>query len=276
MPLGNNSYNKVNRNQEDYSPSVYSPTKFVNGRSEVDKSTLSIAFWKGMLKISISPIIENGDGSVKYDKENTFSVYLTPNKARLFYHYVVDYYEKYKNNDEDIPMNIGVNTGASLVYITNGTEEFAGKTGLYIVIKGIDEQGNITSSIAYEFSVDTSQYFGVMNYRGDKNFSKDYTYTNSVEIESFINIIKNYLDSSGGSYGASAMDAVFRTLNTISGRLISIQDNLGIDSNASYGSKKRANNNSYFANNGNGSSSSSGSASSSDHIDSYDAIIEDM
>ena len=134
MPLGNNSYNKGNSNgkKNDFSPTTYSSVKISNFDSGVDPSSVSFSFWKGMLRITITPIKKSADGGYNFDKDNATEVYLTPTRAALFLNYL-----KLFRKDPNAYVNVGVTAGNSIIYVTNGAEEFDEQdgNGLFLIIK---------------------------------------------------------------------------------------------------------------------------------------------
>ena len=121
MPLGNNSYNKGNSNgkKNEFYPTTYSNIRISNFDSTVDPTSISFAFWKGMLKIVITPIKKAADGGYNFDKDNSVEVYLTPTRAALFLNYL-----KVFRKDPNAYVNAGIAAGNSIIYVTNGAEEF--------------------------------------------------------------------------------------------------------------------------------------------------------
>lgn len=283
MPLGNNSYNSTNssKSSSDYSPVTFSPVRFSNTDSETDRTAINFAFWKGMLKLSIIPLIISADKSVKQDKENSVDIFFSPTKARLFVYYL----ERFKNTmssmdvgSNSIFTNVGVSAKSSVIYITTGEEEFGSdRKGLYIVIKGINDVGEVTSSIAYQFKASNSIYFGIVDYRGGLDFSKNFDYTPMVEFDTFISVFKNYINNVGGAIAASVVDATKYTFNTITSKLTSIQENLGIDTSSSYKSGYKKANNSFFSKtDGNGTNTSSTGSGKVEEVSNYEELIADL
>ena len=74
-----------NKPKEVYQPEVYSNYKFYNSKSSVDKTGLTFTFWKGLLKVTITPFKSAVQGEKnELDKDMALSIYLTPHKAMLF------------------------------------------------------------------------------------------------------------------------------------------------------------------------------------------------
>ena len=274
MAFGN--YNSGSSKKEVYSPTVYSPVRFYNTEQEsVDKTTMSFSYWKGLLKITINPVKVSQGSPNEIDRDNNSTIYLSPMKALLLYKY-----GKMFLSDTNKYINIGVPTHKGIIYLTNGKKEFGlTRDQMIVVIKTIDsDSGNITSEYAYEFN---SEYnFGVSNWTGGSDFNKDYSYSNSIEFEMFLSVLKTYVDSSSYAYAASVADAMKIESNRNYNSFKAIQEKLGISS----GNKgSNYSNKSYFNNNNNGNSNSqfnnnnmnSSNSSSPDNID-YEDLINDI
>lgn len=273
MAFGN--YNSGNK-KEVYSPTVYSPVRFYNTEQEsVDKTTMSFSYWKGLLKITINPVKVSQGSPNEIDKDNNSTIYLSPMKALLLYKY-----GKMFLNDPNKYINIGVPTNKGIIYFTNGKQEFGlTRDTMIVVVKTIDsDSGNITSEYAYEFN---SEYnFGVSNWTGGSDFVKDYSYSNSIELEMFLSVLKTYSDSSSYAYAASVADAMKNESNRNYNSFKAIQEKLGISS----GNKSSSyNNNKSYFNNNNGNSNNQfnnnnmnySNSSSPDNID-YEDLINDI
>lgn len=273
MPLGNNSYNKGNSNgkKNDFSPTTYSSVKISNFDSGVDPSSVSFSFWKGMLRITITPIKKSADGGYNFDKDNSTEVYLTPTRAALFLNYL-----KLFRKDPNAYVNVGVTAGNSIIYVTNGAEEFDDQdgNGLFLIIKNLDDKGNIDSEIAYQFrTTPDKDNFGILNYKGGTDFSKDYEYTKFLDYDIFTNTVAQYVNGNSSAVAATVVDATRFSFNSIISKLTSIQENLGIDTGSGY--KRKSNASTFFSNNGNESSSSSIHGSDKiEEVDDYNDLID--
>lgn len=273
MSLGNNSYNKSSSNgkKTEYYPTTYSSIKLNNYDSVVDPTSLSFAFWKGMLKIAITPIKKGSDGSTIFDKDNSIEVYLTPTRAGLFYEYLQAF-----RKDPTAYINVGIPAGSSIVYVTTGEKEFdeANDNCLFLVVKSIDDTGNIVSEIAYQFKTTPDvNNFGIVNYNGGTDFTKNYDYTRFLEFDIFMRTVKQYIDSISGAVAATVVDATRFSFNSAIGKLTTIQENLGIDTSSS-GYKRKSNSSAFFSNNGNEeSSSSSNNSDKVEEVDNYEDLI---
>lgn len=276
MPLGNNSYNKGNSNgkKNEFYPTTYSNIRISNFDSAVDPTSISFAFWKGMLKIVITPIKKAADGGYNFDKDNSVEVYLTPTRAALFLNYL-----KVFRKDPNAYVNAGIAAGNSIIYVTNGAEEFEDQdgNGLFLVVKGLDDKGNIDSEIAYQFrTTPDKDNFGIVNYKGGTDFTKDYGFTKFLDLDIFINTINQYVNSNSSAVASTVIDATRFSFNSIISKLTTIQENLGIDTGSGY--KRKSNVSAFISNNGNETSSLSSIKNSDkiEEVDDYSDLIDDM
>jgi len=276
MPLGNNSYNKGNSNgkKNDFSPTTYSNIRISNFDSTVDPTSVSFSFWKGMLRITITPIKKGADGGYSFDKDNSIEVYLTPTRAALFLNYLRQF-----RKDPNAYVNVGVTAGNSIIYVTNGAEEFEGQdgNGLFLIVKSLDEKGNIDSEIGYQFKTTPDKdNFGIIDYKGGTDFTKDYEYTKFLDYDIFTNTIAQYVNGNSSAVAATVVDATRFSFNSIISKLTSIQENLGIDTGSGY--KRKSNASAFFSNNGNESTSSSFGRNSDkiEEVEDYQDLIMDV
>jgi hypothetical protein len=265
MALGNYNNNGKSDKKKDYSPVTYSGVRFFNSDSAVDPSSMSFSFWKGLLKIAIIPV-KKVEGSVpEYDKDNELAIYLTPLKAALMHRYM-------KTIDINKVTNFGVATNKGIIYITNGKEEFNVKEDgkIFCVLKLIDENGAVTSAIAYEFF---TNYFGIKDYTGGTNFTKDFSFSNNLEYEMFIELFKNYVSSSNYAYAATVVECSKFDMSRLNTKIGTIQEKLGIENKY----KSNPGNKSFFNNNGNVSNSiPEPSSDKKESYDNYSELINSM
>lgn len=268
MSLG--TYNNPTGKKNDYSPVTYSSVKFFNSESSIDPSAMSFSYWKGLLKISITPV-KTGEGSApEIDKENSIDIYLTPIKAHMFLNYI----KLWKTNLDEYD-NVGVSTNKGIIYLTNGIKEF-GTSGdrLFIVIKILDQNtGLVKSAIAYEFS--STQYYGIINFMDSNNYSKDTSFANDAELNMFMIVLKTYVDASTDAVASTVIDNMKYDVSRLTTRISTIQEKLGIEVKNG-GNNKGYRSSSYFDRDGGGStSSSSATRSSAEQVD-YNDFINDI
>lgn len=273
MAFGNYNNPTVNT-KKDSSPTTYSNVRFSNPESAIDPSSITFSYWKGLLRLEITPMKKNADDSYNYDRDNSVSVFFSPTKAFMFYQQMLAF-----RQNPDAYMNIGINTKSAVIYLTNGVNEFGeANKGIFLVVKTVNEHGEITSAIAYQFKTTSNDYYGIVNYAGGSNFSKNFDFTTTLEMDMLIRVFDNYLDAIGGAYAATVVDATRFTSNSIIGRVNAIHDKLGIEYTG--GSKKHTSNaSSFFNNNGNDGYSLPESATNSSKIeeyDNYDSLADDL
>lgn len=261
MSLG--AYNN-NIKKKDYSPVTYSPVKLFNSQTKVDPSALNFAFWKGLLRISITPLKNKSEGSVaELDKDNSIDIYLGPSKAKLF----LQYMEEFRKSPDKFT-NVGVGTNKGIIYLTNGKDEFNTES-LFLVIKLIDfENGSVLSCIAYEFNND---YFGITNYVDGTTFDKNYDYSKYLELDMLIDVLTSYVNSCNYAIASSIIDANKYEMSRLNTKIASIQEKLGIDINkkSSY-----SNNQSYW--NNNGTSTTTSSSSNTEQYENLNQLVDDI
>jgi hypothetical protein len=215
MAFGSYSNNK-NANKP-YEPDVRCPIRFNNTESTVDKTCLTFGYWKQMLKITISPMKENNGDEISFDFDNGISVYLNSVKARMLAN-EIDLFilnpDKYTGS--------GLVTGQGVITISNGSE--FGVTHPVLVIRKLDDAGNVISSFAYEFKHD--YYYSIRNYSGGKEFSKETELYNMVEVDQMRSVLEEYTKAMSYAVAYSVVDAnkfsndrTYKTLNSIAEKL---------------------------------------------------------
>lgn len=276
MAFGSN-YNNTNMNtKKDSSPTTYSNVRLSNPTSSVDPSSVTFSYWKGLLRLEVTPMKLNADSTYNYDRDNSVSVFLSPTKAFMFYQQMLAF-----RQNPDAYVNIGINTKSAVMYLTNGVSEFGeDNKGIFLVIKSVNEHGEVTSAIAYQFKTSSNDYYGIVNYVGGSNFSKNYDFAATIELDILIRVFDNYIDAIGGAYAATVVDASRFSTNTIIGRINAIHDKLGIEYSGSGNKRRGSNASEFFNNNGNngGYSLPEGTASSSkvEEYDDYSILADDM
>ena len=239
MALGNYDNNK----KEQYMPVYYS--SYNTGNAEgIDPSALSYSYYNRMLKLSISPVkMSNGD-KVSYDHENAAVVWLTHTKARLLRDEIL----KVLNGEIS---NGGVPTGTEgLVRFIDGKE--LGVNGYCLVINKVNENGEVTSSYAYEFKM--KHHYAIENY-DPKDSSHKKVYNHNLEIQQLLDLLESYYIAMTGAVAYSVMDANRFTTNSNNTKIDLIMSKMGIEYKP--GTTSRASSGSSFFDNNRSSSSDS-------------------
>lgn len=259
--MNNNSYQK--KDNEVYTPEVFSAYRFFNSNSEIDNTAISISYWNSLLKISIMPIIVKEGSNNKIDTENHVDIYLSVPKAKMLLNCIRQF-----RQDPDKYMNIGVNTNKGLIYIANGANMF-GKGGTLLVINIIDnESGAKISEAAYEFN---REYYAIVDYNGGSDFSKDKSYAENIELDMLESVLEQYVFAYTNAIASSVIHCNRFNDDREFSFIKDVRDKLGI---AKTGSGKNYNKSNWFNDNGGNSSSSSSSAGSNSA--SYDEVINDI
>ena len=187
MALGDNSTFSNNNNKDKFQPTVYCPILLKNADAKIDPSEISFSYWKNLLKISISPKIDNDSNPYPvYDHKNQGSIHLNQDKARML-HSEIELFLK----DPNAYNNMGVPSGTSgLISISNG-KEFGVDSPIIVIRKINPETGAIESSYMYTFK---TNYNAIRNF--DENTQKYDTFNYAeLEIYTFMNILKTFYES---------------------------------------------------------------------------------
>jgi hypothetical protein len=208
-------------NKKNYDPTVYSPIQFKNPNG-VDPSMISIAFWRGLMKISISPKNEPkpGDKYDTYDHENNIAIHINHMKARILYNEIENFLK-----DPDKLNSVGVNSGvAGLLTISNGKE--FGINSPVIVIRKMDETGKVISSYAYEFNAN-DYYTSIRNFN-EKTLKYDSIPCPNLELLVFQDALKSYYESASYATAYTVIDSMKFSNSRINTKLDLLLDNAGI------------------------------------------------
>lgn len=239
MALGD-TYN--NNEKKNYSPSVISGYRFSNIDSNIDKTSLSFTFWNKLLKISIAPKKQTEGDIIAFDYDNAGSVYLSHNKAFIFYKEIIKFMKEYQEGNS--ASNVGVNSGKEgLIYICDG-KEFKGE-GPCLVIRKINESGQCTSTFVYEFR--RGVHSSVVNYV-EKTSEFESNFYDLIEIELFAELLKSYYESMTMAIAYSIQETGKYDASRMNTKLKIIGEKLGIEfkgQNSNNGN--RVVNNSYFS-----------------------------
>lgn len=214
------SFENTDNNKKDFRPTYHSYARMKNPSSTVDPSELSFDFWKGLLKIIISPKVD--DSSVDYDvydRKNNIEICLNHTRARILYEEMAMLKE-----NPDTYKSVGVNSGATgLITVSNGKE--FGINGFCLVIRKMELDGTINSSYMYQFKQNT--HFAIRNF--DENTLKyDKHYYDSVEYDEFMCLLRNYYENISGFIAASVIDAQRFDNSRLHTKLGLMMDKLGI------------------------------------------------
>lgn len=249
MPYGN--YNNNQKKQGPYDPTVYSPYKFNNARSAVDQTQLSCQFWNNSLRIMIAP--KNSDSpedQPTFDTKNSISVYLNHVKARM----LADVLKKFLADPEAYD-NAGVVAGSSFISFSTG-KDFSSKFPL-IIIRKVDEQGNITASFAYEVKGD--YHFAVRGFSEKSNGQYERDFYPNLEFDCLLTLLEEFYKAETRAMAYSVLDAFKYDQYRMSMKINRIGEKLGLDmSVSSNGSSRGSSSTSYFSR-GTGASSSGNS-----------------
>ena len=214
MALGNN-YD--NNKKEQYMPVYYSAYNTGNPEG-VDPSALSYSFYNRMLKLSISPLKMNNGDKISYDHENAASVWITHTKARLLYDEILKVMEGKISNG-------GVPTGAEgLVRFCDGKE--LGVNNPCLIINKVNENGEVTSSYAYEFK--TKHHYGIENFNPNDSTHKK-VYNNDLEIQQLLTLLESYYTAMSGAVAYSVMDANRFNTSTQNTKIDLIMSKMGVE-----------------------------------------------
>lgn len=247
MALGT-SYNSDSRNNE-FHPSVYSPYKMNNSQGVVDQTCLTYSFWNGNLKISIFPKKNTGkDGQVAFDYNNGITIYLNHTKARILAEEVKKFL-----SDPETYNNVGVPSKQTIITVSNG-KEYNAQSPL-IIIRKVDETGNVMSSFAYETKTD--YFFSVRGYReGSADFEKVFSDYNNLELQQLVTILEEFYKASTYAHAFATIDAYSRETGYIRNALNQIGSKLGVELGSSGGGRSYSSSSFFNQAPGNGGNSS--------------------
>ena len=219
--------NTDNNTQQEFRPTYYSPVVMKNELSTIDPSELSFSFWKNFLAITISPKIENSNTSyATYDRKNNTKIFINHNKAKMLWCEM----KKLKENPDNYK-SVGVNSGKDgIISVSNGKE--VGVNGFVLIIRKVDQDGNIMSSFMYEFN--TTAHFAIENF--DETTAKyDKVYYPDIEYDNFMNVLENYFTNVPGYNAYSVVDANRRNHEVLFRNLAALMEKEGVQTVSSKG-----------------------------------------
>lgn len=214
-----NSYSNNKEYNKPFEPSVYSPYRFNNAESSVDKTCLTFDIWKRMLKITISPRKE-GTEEIQFDTDKGLSVYINHAKAYILANELRNFLR-----DPETYNGSGIPSGQGVISISNGSE--FGVNFPLLVIRKLDETGNVVSSFAYEFKRD--YYFSIRNYNGGSSFNKESDSYQTLEIEEMILLLEEYYKAMTYMIAYSVVDVNKYNQDRLTSRLNAIAEKLGVE-----------------------------------------------
>lgn len=266
MSLGNTYNNNQGMNQQRPGDNlqIYSPYRMNNGESEIDATCITFRFWKTNLIIGIFPRKNTGDDGMTFDMDNGISIYLSHTKARILKNELELFLK-----DPITYNSVGVPSGMSIIYISNGTEY--GKDAPVLTITKVDDDGKPVSSFAYEFH--RNFHFSIRNYQ-QSSFDKIYDEYNDLEIRQLITLLDEYVKASTNAVAFTVMDQRKYSYNRMDAKIEAIAQSLGVDIPKAGQRRNGFSNSSYFNSAGGTSSSESGGYSSG--VSYGSASIEDI
>lgn len=229
MALGDTNYQGNNNKPRFKEPEVYSCYNMSNVEG-IDPSALSFSFFRNLLKITISPKLQNPTGDKMWDHENAACVYLTHTKARMLAKEI----EKVLAGDK---FNGGVNTGSDgLISFSDGKE--VGSQFYCIIIRKIDSNGGVLGTYVYEFK--TNYHYAISNFNAsDSTHDKDYY--DMLEIEQLKDLLVDYYNAMTNAIAYSVINNLRFDMSRINTKLNDIAEANGI---------KYGNGNNYSSNSG--------------------------
>lgn len=264
MPYGN--YSNNNKKGGPIDPTIYSPYRFNNAQSTVDQTSLTTQFWNKTLRISISPKNpESPTDQPTFDMKNGISVYLNHSKARILAEVLKSFIENPEAND-----NCGVTSGSSIICFSTG-KDFNSKFPL-VIIRKVDESGNVSSSFAYEVKGD--YYFAVTNFSEKSNGQYGTRKFPDLELRQLLTMLEEYYKAETRAIAYTVVDETRWNDYRTSMKLNRIGEKLGLD--MSIGGSRQSSSTSYFSSNG-PSSPASQSNSDDGGLDAYvNATMDDL
>lgn len=249
---------------QQYSPTVYGYS-FFNKESVIDKTMISFSMWRNLLKISISPVIESENGETRYDTKNGISVYLTPQKAKMFENLLSMSINK--EETDTLKGNAGVATGSNLITVEDpGVVYGKPEAGTVISIKKLNQNGQIEQSYSYEIN---KGYYNIIIGFDPKTagYTQNYDMFNTLELEMIILQLRTFYEAMSNANAYSNVTHQYQYYSKIAAKL-----GVDLESNYNGGYKK-----SYFSNSGN-SGMTNTSAGNSETIESsqLDSIMGAM
>lgn len=221
MEFNNNYGNNRGQQQKQYSPNVYTPYRMSNIDSSIDSTSLSFTFWNNLLTVAISPKKETGNsGEVAFDHENAAKIYINHTKARIFAEEIKRFLE-----DPATYTGSGISSGSGLITISNGAE--FGVDCPLLVIRKLDDGGNVVGTYVYQFKTD--YHFSVRNFTAADNFKtikEDYQF---IEIWQLVTLLEEYYKAMTNAVAYSVIDQMKFNQGRTDNKLNAIAEKLGVE-----------------------------------------------
>ena len=214
-----------NNQQQNRGRTTYTPIKYINPESNVDKTRISFEYWNSTLKIKITNRKDTGNNDIVFDDTDSAVIFLTPDKARIFANVIKNFLKdpiKYNNS--------GVNTTKGVVTLNNGAQH--GTTNPCLIIRQIDQtDGTVQKTYAYEFKTD--YHYAITNLDASdteiRGFDKDFESYRNLEIEQILCMLENFINASTYAYAAAAGKANEYRENTMNNKIDAIMNKLGVE-----------------------------------------------
>lgn len=243
MALGDNNYSG-NGKPKYREIETYSGYNLSNVEG-VDPSALSFSYFRELLKVTISPKLQNPSENKLWDHENAASVYLTHTKARMLA----------KEIDEVLAgnkFNGGVNTGSDgLITFSDGKE--VGSNFYCLIIRKIDQSGTVLSTYVYEFK--QGYHYSIYNFNSSDS-SHEKAYYDMLEIEQLKDLLEQYYEAMTNAIAYTVVNQMRFDMSRINTKLVDIAEANGITYNNNNSSSRGGNRGSFF--NGNNNSNDEG------------------
>ena len=216
MALGDN-YDNNNKKQRNVN--TYSLVNFANPNG-VDATKISFDFWGGLIKVYISPKMENSNTDyAKYDHDNSGAVYLSHVKARQ----LANIFKMYIDDPVAFPGSLGINTKNAVIALHKTLQ---GSVGPCVSIKIFNESRQLESSFAYEFKNDF--HYALKDF---ENMEEDLNkvFDNNVEVETFYALLIKFADNINGAVAHSVLEYGKFDSSRSQSKLNAIAQKLGIE-----------------------------------------------
>ena len=241
MALGDYNSNKPKYKELE----VYSNYGMTNAEGVVDPSALSISFFRNLMKVSIAPKMQNGNG--KWDNENAASVYLTHTKARVLYQVIRDVLDPEKPHIKNGGVNSGTGETVGLITFSDGTE--MGLQNPCLIIRKIGQQGEVLSMYVYEFKF--NYHNAIINFDGNSS-QYEQVYFDNLEIEQFLDALQEYYIAMVNATAYSVANQMRFSITALDNKLNAIAEATGARIEKTSGGNSGGGN-SFFSNNKGGS-----------------------
>lgn len=259
MALGSGNNGNGGYSQREYN--FYSKLRFTN-RSE--NMSLSAAFWRNCLKITLSSELSEGN-NVKYNELT--SIYLSPVKAMV----LKEVLEKWKLAPKSNHKPVGISTGMKEIQPTILFFNDADTNTRAMAICKVAPDGSINDKYVMHFNTADYHQSLILNNLDTAECEKEYH--NDIEIDAFIMLLDQFAKAMTGAMAFSVYDGIRYDTNRMSNQLSAVMTALGVNQRSTYSTPNNSASN-YFNNNrnnnGGGSSNESSTHRSIDDLEDID------